>query len=231
MTEQIPLITIDGPSGSGKGTIAALLAKKLGYHLLDSGAIYRVLAVAAVKHSIALDNEPDLAELALSLAVKFVVDETTHKQLIMLEEVNVADEIRTETVGANASKVAVLPQVRAALLARQRSFLAMPGLIADGRDMGTVVFPDAPAKFFLTASAEERAKRRYLQLKDSVKNVTLSSLIDEIKARDERDTNRTVAPLKPAADAIVIDSTSLTIEQVLDKMITTVANHSVFKLS
>lgn len=231
MTEQIPLITIDGPSGSGKGTIAALLAKKLGYHLLDSGAIYRVLAVAAVKHSIAFDNEPDLAELALSLAVKFVVDETTHKQLIMLEKVNVADEIRTETVGANASKVAVLPQVRASLLARQRSFLAMPGLIADGRDMGTVVFPDAPAKFFLTASAEERAKRRYLQLKDSVENVTLSSLIDEIKARDERDTNRTVAPLKPAADAIVIDSTSLTIEQVLDKMITTVANHSVFKLS
>lgn len=231
MVKQIPLITIDGPSGSGKGTIATLLAKKLGYHLLDSGAIYRVLAVAAVKHQIALDNETVLAELALSLAVNFVVDDNNNKQHIMLEGDDVTAKIRTEIVGANASQVAALPKVRAALLAKQRSFLMIPGLIADGRDMGTVVFPNAPVKFFLTASAEERAKRRYLQLKDSVENVTLSSLIDEIKARDERDTNRAVAPLKPATDALVIDSTSLTIEQVLDKMITVVANHSVFKKS
>jgi len=229
MTKQIPLITIDGPSGSGKGTIATLLAKQLGYHLLDSGAIYRVLAVASVNHQVELDNEQQLAQLALTLVVSFPIDSVTNKQTIILEGEDVTATIRTETVGANASRVAALPKVREALLARQRSFLVMPGLIADGRDMGTVVFPDAPVKFFLTASAEERAKRRYLQLKEAGENVTLGSLIDEIKARDERDTNRPVAPLKPAIDAVVIDSTALNIEQVLAKMMIEVSKHSTFK--
>lgn len=228
MQKLIPHITIDGPSGSGKGTIAILLAKKLGFHLLDSGAIYRLLAVAALKHEITLDDENALVKLALKLDVSFKVNERDNKQSIFLEGSDVADSIRTETVGNNASKLAVLPKVRQALLARQRSFLVLPGLIADGRDMGTVVFPSAPIKFFLTASAEERARRRYLQLKEIGGNVTLESLIDEIKARDERDTNRSVAPLKPAPDAIVIDSTSLTIEQVLDTIITVVSKHMAF---
>ncbi len=229
MEKQIPLITIDGPSGSGKGTIAILLAKKLGFHLLDSGAIYRLLSVAALKHHIAFDDEKALVDLALKLEVSFLVNEKDNKQTIFLEGDNVTNEIRTEMVGNNASKVAILPKVRQALLARQRSFLATPGLIADGRDMGTVVFPHASIKFFLTASAEQRAKRRYLQLKESGENVKLKSLIDEIKARDERDTNRSVAPLKPASDAIVIDSTTLSIEQVLDKIMAKVSKHTAFK--
>lgn len=229
MTQQnIPLITIDGPSGSGKGTIATLIANHLGYHLLDSGAIYRVLALAAKKHALSMDDTLALADLAKKLDVVFSVDALKNNQLILLEGEDVTQTIRTEQVGANASKIAAQPLVREALLARQRAFLTLPGLVADGRDMGTVVFPNAQLKFFLTASAEERAKRRYMQLKAAGENVKLESLIDEIKARDERDTNRAIAPLKPAADAIILDSTATSIEQVLDSVLKEVAKHAVF---
>lgn len=224
----IPLITIDGPSGSGKGTIATLIASHLGYHLLDSGAIYRVLALAAKKHACSMEDVLALADLAKKLDVVFSVDALKNNQLILLEGEEVTQTIRTEQVGANASKIAAQPLVREALLARQRAFLMLPGLVADGRDMGTVVFPHAQLKFFLTASAEERAKRRYMQLKAAGENVKLESLIDEIKARDERDTNRAIAPLKPAADAIILDSTATSIEQVLDSVLKEVAKHAVF---
>ena len=219
------VITIDGPSGSGKGTVAGLLAASLQWHLLDSGAIYRVLAVAAVKHAVALDDETALEKLAVSLDVQFVVD-SDNNQRIILEGADVTDSIRNETVGAHASQIAALPGVRSGLLRRQQDFRQAPGLIADGRDMGTVVFADAPLKVFLTAGAEERARRRYLQLKDKGEAVTLTSLLEEIRARDERDTNRTIAPLKPAEDAIILDSTTMTIEQVLERILSEVAVRS-----
>lgn len=219
------VITIDGPSGSGKGTIAGLLAANLQWHLLDSGAIYRVLAVAAVKHAVALDDEAELEKLAVSLDVQFILD-SDNNQRIILEGADVSDSIRNETVGAHASQVAALPAVRSGLLRRQQDFRQAPGLIADGRDMGTVVFPDAPLKVFLTAGTEERARRRYLQLKDKGEAVTLTSLLEEIRARDERDTNRTIAPLKPAEDAIILDSTTMTIEQVLERILSEVAVRS-----
>lgn len=219
------VITIDGPSGSGKGTVAGLLAASLQWHLLDSGAIYRVLAVAAVKHAVALDNEAALEKLAVSLDVQFVVG-SDNNQRIILEGTDVTDSIRNETVGAHASQIAILPAVRSGLLRRQQDFRQAPGLIADGRDMGTVVFSDAPLKVFLTAGAEERARRRYLQLKDKGEAVTLTSLLEEIRARDERDTNRVIAPLKPAEDAIILDSTTMTIEQVLERILSEVAVRS-----
>ncbi|MDG1581664.1 (d)CMP kinase [Pseudomonas sp. GOM6] len=212
------VITIDGPSGSGKGTIASLLAGKLGWNLLDSGALYRLLAFAASNHGIDLTNEEALKTLAAHLDVQFI------DKRIILEGEEVTDAIRNEQVGAGASMVASLPAVREALLQRQRAFRELPGLVADGRDMGTVVFPDAPLKIYLTASAEERARRRYLQLKGKVEGVSLSSLLDEIRARDERDMQRAVAPLKPAADAIQLDSTELSIEQVLERILSEVAS-------
>lgn len=212
------VITIDGPSGSGKGTIAGLLAAKLGWKLLDSGALYRLLAFAAGNHGIDLTNEEALKTLAAHLDVQFV------DKRIILEGEEVTGAIRNEQVGAGASMVASLPAVREALLQRQRAFREAPGLVADGRDMGTVVFPDAPLKIYLTASAEERARRRYLQLKGKVEGVSLPGLLDEIRARDERDMQRAVAPLKPAADAIQLDSTELSIEQVLERILSEVAN-------
>lgn len=217
-----PVITIDGPSGSGKGTVAGLLAKRLGWHLLDSGALYRLLAFAAGNHGVDLTNEEAMKLLAAHLDVQFVA--TGKGQRIILEGDEVTDLIRNERVGAGASLVASLPAVRDALLQRQQAFQEMPGLVADGRDMGTVVFPHAPLKVFLTASAEERARRRYLQLKAKGDDVNLASLLDEIQARDERDTQRAVAPLKPAADAIQLDSTELSIEQVLERILSEVAN-------
>lgn len=224
MTGAVPVVAIDGPSGSGKGTVCSRLARQLGWHLLDSGALYRLLALAATRRGLALDDEAALAQLAAGLDVQFVAAvEGLHGQRILLEGVEVGDELRTEQAGAGASQVAALPGVRAALLQRQRDFRAAPGLIADGRDMGTVVFSDAPLKIFLTASAEERARRRYLQLKDKVAGVNLSSLLEEIRARDERDTQRAVAPLKPAQDAILLDSTELSIEQVLERILAEVA--------
>lgn len=211
-----PVITIDGPSGAGKGTVSTLLAKKLGWHFLDSGAIYRVLAVASIHHQIPAEDEVGLLPLASGLDVNFEASEQGVR--VVLEGEDVSDTIRTEEVGAVASQVAALPSIREALLRRQRGFKQGPGLVADGRDMGTVVFPEAQVKVFLTASAEERADRRFKQLKGKGHDVSIRRLLADIKARDERDANRTVAPLVPAKDALVLDSTELNVEQVLEKI-------------
>lgn len=220
-----PVITIDGPSGSGKGTIAGLLARRLGWKLLDSGALYRLLAFAARNHGIVLNNEAALKTLAAHLDVQFLADDGG--QRIVLEGEEVTDLIRTEQVGDGASQVAALPCVREALLQRQRDFQEQPGLVADGRDMGTVVFPHASLKVFLTAGAEERARRRFLQLKGKGEDVKLASLLEEIRARDARDTQRSVSPLKPAEDAIILDSTELSIEQVLERILSEVADRNI----
>ncbi len=216
----MPVITVDGPSGSGKGTVCRLLAEKLGWDVLDSGAIYRVLSLAALHHQIALDNEEALVPLAANLDVQFLIDNDTNAGKIILEGEDVTTTIRNEEVGAAASKVAALPRVREALLRRQRAFRTENGLIADGRDMGTVVFPDAPLKIFLTASAEERARRRFVELNERGLDVTLSGLLQDIQARDDRDMNRAVAPLVPAEDAIELDTSELNAQQVFDKVIT-----------
>ncbi|MDX5297705.1 MAG: (d)CMP kinase [Gammaproteobacteria bacterium] len=217
MSELAPVITVDGPGGAGKGTLCQLLAEKLEWHLLDSGAIYRVLALAALHHNVALDDETGLMPLAAHLDVQFPVVDGQIKTI--LEGEDVSRSIRTEQVGEAASKVAAFPRVREALLRRQRAFRAKPGLIADGRDMGTVVFPDAQVKIFLDASAEERAHRRLKQLQDKGFDVSFDRLLSEIQARDDRDRNRSVAPLKAADDALVIDSTHLSITEVLDKVL------------
>ncbi|WP_017245662.1 (d)CMP kinase [Stutzerimonas stutzeri] len=224
MIKPVPVITIDGPSGSGKGTVAALLAGKLGWNFLDSGALYRLLAFAARNHGVDLTNEEALKVLAEHLDVQFGAARDGHGMVIILEGEDVTEAIRNETVGAGASQVAALPVVRTALLQRQKAFREAPGLVADGRDMGTVVFPDAPLKIFLTASAEERARRRYLQLKARGDDVNLASLLEEIRERDERDTQRAVAPLKSAEDAIQLDSTTLSIEEVLQRILSEVAD-------
>ncbi len=216
---QAPVITIDGPGGSGKGTICRLMAEKLGWRLLDSGAIYRVLAVAASHHNVTESDEESLVALATDLDVAFVVNEDTGQTHVVLEGEDVTDTIRAEQVGMNASRIAALPRVREALLRRQRAFRELPGLIADGRDMGTVVFPSAEAKIFLTASAEERAKRRLLQLQEKNIGVNITDVIAEINARDERDSNRSVAPLKAAEDSLFLDSTGMSIEQVLSEVL------------
>ena len=216
----MPVITVDGPSGSGKGTVCRLLAEKLGWDVLDSGAIYRVLSLAALHHQIALDNEEALVPLAANLDVQFLIDSDTNAGKIILEGEDVTTTIRNEEVGAAASKVAALPRVREALLRRQRAFRTENGLIADGRDMGTVVFPDAPLKIFLTASAEERARRRFVELNERGLDVTLSGLLQDIQARDDRDMNRAVAPLVPAEDAIELDTSELNAQQVFDKVMT-----------
>ena len=213
---QVPVITIDGPSGSGKGTIAKLLATELGYRLLDSGALYRVLGQAALKHAVALDDESALAQQAARLDVRF--EAATDGVRVVLEGEDVSRQIRTEEAGGVASVVAAVPSVRTALLQRQRDFAELPGLIADGRDMGTVVFPQAAVKIFLTASAEERAQRRYNQLIEKGFDANLPAILADVQARDARDTERAVAPLKPAEDALLLDSTALTIEQVLDRV-------------
>lgn len=212
----MPVVTIDGPSGSGKGTIAQKLARELGWHYLDSGAIYRVLAYAALKHQIDFSDESALSLLAESLDLTF--DFAGNELEVMLEGEEISLKIRTEEAGNAASKVAAIPSVRAALLQRQRDFKMAPGLVTDGRDMGTVVFPDADFKVFLTASAEERAQRRYKQLKEKGIESKLSHLIAEISERDQRDSERTVAPLKAAADAFILDSTSLGIDAVYEQV-------------
>jgi cytidylate kinase len=204
------IITIDGPSGSGKGTIAERVAKQLGWRILDSGAIYRVLGLLVDRAGIGNENVGKLVELAENMPLSF----SAGKVFLNAEDVTAA--IRTETAGNAASKVAVVPEVRAALLEWQRNYARAPGLVADGRDMGTVVFPSAQLKIFLTASPEERAVRRYKQLKEKGLNVNLADLAEEIRERDERDRRRKVAPLVPADSAIQLDTTQLTIEQVTD---------------
>jgi cytidylate kinase len=213
-----PVITIDGASGTGKGTVSQILAKRLGWNFLDSGALYRVLALAAQKHSVALDNEKALEVLAEHLDVQFLAQPDAFPTII-LEGEDVTKTIRTEMIGDAASKVAILPAVRASLLSRQRAFREAPGLVADGRDMGTVVFPDADLKIFLLASTEERASRRLKQLKEHGINVNLGDLIEELQVRDRRDQERAIAPLKPAEDAICVTTDHLTVEQVVEKVI------------
>ena len=212
----IPVITVDGPGGSGKGTLAGMLAARLGWHLLDSGALYRLLALAAHNHGADLTNEEILTRLAAHLDVQFIPAAGDSEQQIILEGEDVSRAIRNETVGAGASQVAALPAVRDALLGRQQVFRQAPGLVADGRDMGTVVFPDAQLKIFLTASPEIRAERRYRQLLEKGETASLAGLLGEINARDERDMNRSIAPLRPADDAILIDSSHMSIENVLE---------------
>lgn len=214
MASTIPVITIDGPSGVGKGTISQRLSRRFGWHFLDSGALYRLTALAARCQGVSFDDEGGLARLARELPVEFRPQASDDLQ-IFLSGQDVTEDIRTEQAGNDASKVAAVPAVREALLARQRAFRQFPGLVADGRDMGTTVFPDAPVKIFLTASAEVRAQRRYKQLKEKGLDANLRSLFIEIAERDERDRNRSVSPLRPADDAVVIDTSTFGIEEVL----------------
>ena len=213
----VPVVTIDGPSGSGKGTISLTIAQKLGWHFLDSGALYRLLALSLLNKNLSFDDESVMADMARGLDIHFSA-ETGGEVEIYLENKQVTNEIRTEKCGNAASKVAAVPAVREALLERQRGFRQPPGLVADGRDMGTVVFTDAPLKIFLTASAEERAKRRYNQLKQKGIDANLAALQDEIAERDKRDAGRAVSPLKAAEDAVIIDSTHMSVDEVVTQI-------------
>ena len=223
MTNHVRIIALDGPSGSGKGVVANFLSTQYEFHLLDSGALYRLVGLAARRAGLLLQNLPldeaVLGEIARTLDVTFTATNNPEDPLgIMLSGEQVAHEVRTDEAGVDASRVASLPAVRDGLFKLQRSFRQAPGLVADGRDMGTVVFPEADVKIYLTASAEARADRRYKQLKDKGISVTLHALFQSIQARDERDMNRAVSPLKPAEDAFVIDSTDMDIEAVLQKV-------------
>ncbi|MBV0933412.1 (d)CMP kinase [Marinobacterium weihaiense] len=217
--KQVPVITVDGPSGSGKGTICQLLARELGWELLDSGALYRLTALAARHHGVALEDVEALEVLAAHLDVQFRPADEGQEMQIVLEGEEVTHAIRNERVGEDASVIAALGPVRAALLNRQRDFARAPGLVADGRDMGTVVFPSAELKIYLDASAEERAQRRYKQLISKEPGASLDDILNDIKARDARDMNRVVAPLKPAPDAVRLDTTRMSIEAVLQAVL------------
>jgi cytidylate kinase len=212
----VPVIAIDGPGGSGKGTVAARLAEALGWHLLDSGALYRLVAVAAMDRSIGAEDSEALGRMVGGLDVDF--GPSGDGMLVRLEGKDITGRLRSEAVSAFSSKAAAFPAVRAALVQLQRAFRKSPGLVADGRDMGTVIFPDARLKIFLTASADARAERRHKQLKEKGENVNLSRLFQDIKKRDERDRSRVVSPLRPADDAHVIDSTELSIDEVMHKI-------------
>ena len=214
MNASVPVITLDGPGGSGKGTVCLLLAEKLGWHILDSGSLYRLTALESLRNNV--EEESQLVEIAENMDIEYVPEGSSLK--VMLQGMDVTDAIRAEDVGSRASEIAAVAEVRRALLERQRAFARPPGLLADGRDMGTVVFPDAPLKIFLTASPEERAKRRYKQLKEKGIDANLPELIVELEARDKRDCERATAPLKAAEDAILLDTTAMSIEQVVDQV-------------
>jgi CMP/dCMP kinase len=210
---QTPVITIDGPTASGKGTVAALVAASLGFHLLDSGALYRLAALASHRYNIAADDADGLAKLIDDLHITF------REGLAQLDGVDVSSEIRAEEIGKRASAIAVHAPVRAALVARQRAFRKEPGLVADGRDMGTVIFQDAALKVFLTASAEARAARRHKQLIQKGFSANIDDLLRDLRERDERDSQRTAAPLKPAADAKLLDTSALSVDQAVDQVV------------
>lgn len=223
--EHVPVLTIDGPSGSGKGTISRLVAQRLAWHYLDSGALYRAVGVAAGWGDIDLADPAALVRCTFDTKIDFIEDDESRELRIIVNGLDATDELRTETSGAAASAIAAIPEVRAALKDRQRAFRRPPGLVADGRDMGTVIFPDAAHKVFLTASAEERAERRYKQLKDKGVSVTLDGLLREILARDARDAQRVVAPLRPAEDAVRIDTTGLGITEVVERVLALMPAH------
>ncbi len=225
MTAAVPVLTLDGPSGSGKGTISRLLAARLGWHLLDSGALYRAVGYAAALAGIELTDADAVTRCAARTRIDFRDAADGDQTRVLVNGVDVSAEIRTETCGAAASAIAAIPGVRAALLAKQRGFRRPPGLVADGRDMGTVVFADAATKVFLTASAAERARRRHKQLKDKGLKVTLADLLREIEARDTRDAQRAVAPLIPAPDAVVVDTTGVTVEVVVERILALLPGH------
>jgi len=216
MTDAAPVITIDGPSGSGKGTISRLLASRLGWHFLDSGALYRITGLAALRQQLSFTDEAALGRLAVGLDVRFEEHDGGADTRFLLANEDVSDAIRSEECASAASRVAVMAEVRQALLTLQRECRRPPGLVADGRDMGSVVFPAAELKVFLFASAEERAKRRYKQLKDKGISVSLGSLLTDIEERDARDSSRSVSPLMQAADAVLLDSTDKGIDEVVD---------------
>ncbi|HEY8230087.1 MAG TPA: (d)CMP kinase [Rhodanobacteraceae bacterium] len=220
--DSVPVLTIDGPSGSGKGTIARAVADRLGWHMLDSGAIYRAVGHAAGAKDLDVSDAQAVARCAAETRIEFHDPGDGGDTRVIIDGEDATDEIRTETAGAAASAIAALPEVRKALVDKQLAFRKPPGLVADGRDMGTVIFPDAPFKVFLTASAAERAERRYKQLKSKGLDVTLRSLLHEIELRDARDASRTVAPLRPAADAVVIDTTGQPIPRVVDRVLAVV---------
>ena len=215
---KVPVMTIDGPSGSGKGTVSRAAARALGWSLLDSGALYRLVALAGRRARVSLDDGPRLAQLAQTSDIRFGSGDSG-EEVVWLDGREVTDAIRTEEAGNDASKVAALPGVRAALLERQRRFAVPPGLVADGRDMGTVVFPQAEAKIFLTASAAERAARRYKQLKEKGVAATLAALSLEIAERDLRDMNRAISPLVPSADAVLLDTTAMSVDAVVERVL------------
>lgn len=218
----VPVLTIDGPSGSGKGTISRLVADRLGWHLLDSGALYRSVGYAAIVAGVDLSDPEAMTRIAETTKITFRDPKDGGETRVYVNSHDSTDELRTESTGAVASAIAAIPAVRTALLDKQHSFRRAPGLVADGRDMGTVIFPDAATKVFLTASAEERAKRRYKQLKEKGLAVTISALLREIEARDARDAARPVAPLKPATDAVLIDSTGMPVDVVVAKVLSLV---------